>query len=353
MSSSPPASSFSRNPRSPPPLRARIHTLASSLNSNVETFGPPTEDDTPRTQKAWKFLLDISEDIGMFIATRLPRRMIPEKPKDVEGEDEAEETLVEREDGDQSDKEGDGDGENGSGPAKQSKEEKAHIDATKRAETILGACSEPAVSAEALFDLITVPHIVHTTNAGAIESYVEQVLLKIEAIKFATEWNRGGNGSVKDKIQYNTDLFQAGNPKIFHGRRPNEKAKLMLTHSDEFEAFKTARGPLITGRNRLQEAWVKFGLVVLLDPFWRVENLGTKRAKKYRDVVEVLDVLTRSEDRLDDDGNTQLDLLEADNLEVLLGIVKMLCSDEAERKTVLTFIKNFLEKYPSSVQAVY
>jgi hypothetical protein len=39
----------------------------------------------------------------------------------------------------------------------QSKKEKAHIIATKRAETILGASAEDAVSAEALFDVITLP----------------------------------------------------------------------------------------------------------------------------------------------------------------------------------------------------
>jgi hypothetical protein len=96
---------------------------------------------------------------------------------------------------------------------------------------------------------------------------------------------------------------------------------------------------------------IKFGIAVLLDPFWRVENLGWKRAKQFRDVVDALDVLNRSEDRLDEDGYTRLDLLEDENLEVLLGIVKVLCTDDAERKTVVKFIEAFLDKYPSSVQS--
>jgi hypothetical protein len=93
---------------------------------------------------------------------------------------------------------------------------------------------------------------------------LDNLLIKIETIKFATEWNRGGPGSLLYKKEFNTVLYQETHPRIFRGLSAKDKAKMMREHADDFGAFKTARDPLITGRNRLQQAWTKVGFIIYI-----------------------------------------------------------------------------------------
>ncbi|KAJ7243683.1 hypothetical protein C8J57DRAFT_1525443 [Mycena rebaudengoi] len=395
-----------RTPRSPPPLRTRIHSLAASFNSRFEEFGPPTDDDTPHTRGAWRYLLDSIESAGMFIATRLPGRAMPVEGAHAEEEQQEEDTPIDRDEEEDSNKGGDNDrdAEDNSDdddadadtePAAQSKKEKAHIIATKLDIITLPVsltaikdedralhmifrgftpptrswnlvikrnidhtpsnhpefCKTVLAAGPKLFVSTLTQQIVHSTNSSAIEAYLDNLLIKIETIKFATKWNRGGPGSLLYKKEFNTVLYQETHPRIFRGLSTKDKAKMMRKHADDFGAFKTAHNPLITGRNHLQQAWTKFGIAVLRNPLWQVENLGQKCAKQFRDIVNALDVLNCLEDRLNEDGYTRLDLLEDENLEVLLGIMKVLCTDDAERKTVVKFIEAFLDKYPSSIQS--
>jgi hypothetical protein len=120
-------------------------------------------------------LLDSIENAGMAIATSLRGFATPAKVVDDEEDGEGEETLIDKEGEEGSNRAEDDDGEDTTKTPKvrvlvpsqeavldvfffsQDKANKSHILATRRAELILGASSEPPVSAQDLFDLITLP----------------------------------------------------------------------------------------------------------------------------------------------------------------------------------------------------
>ncbi|KAJ6528578.1 hypothetical protein B0H19DRAFT_1274794 [Mycena capillaripes] len=115
----------------------------------------------------------------------------------------------------------------------------------------------------------------------------------METIKCAREWNQNtGPGSGSFRRDFSIALFQREHKAVFRNLTPQEKKAKMIEFEADFKLFKKAHEDLVTARNRLLFASEDFGSGVLIDPFFSVANLGQKRTKKLKSLLNALIRLT-------------------------------------------------------------
>ncbi|KAJ7063761.1 kinase-like domain-containing protein, partial [Mycena belliarum] len=200
-----------------------------------------------------------------------------------------------------------------------------------------------------------------------VDAYLAHIIHKVETIKFAVEWDKNiGPGGQQAKARYNRDLFQSRHPYVFSSLTDAEKTQKMHDMKVTFTDFKKKRESLVTGRNRLLKAFTsvrstssypfssrrqrlsQFGTGVLLHPFFRPDNLGDRRAKKFASLLDMLlELAPDSSTR--DPRQTVFHDLEGKNRVVLYNLVTALAHDDDESETVCTWLDDFYIKYPTSI----
>ncbi|KAJ6554117.1 hypothetical protein B0H10DRAFT_2374199 [Mycena sp. CBHHK59/15] len=209
------------------------------------------------------------------------------------------------------------------------------------------------------------PLTVGPRDIKGLKTYLADLIHKIETIKCATEWNaKTGPGSGSFKNDFNTALYQRENDVIFRHLSAREKKSKMKQQSADFILFKKSREQLVTARNRLLFAYnnissvfssaiqthpYRFGTGVLIHHFFSTANLGQKRAKKFKSLLDALKALAPpSQARTA--GRNHFDDLEQGNRDVLYTLTSALCTTEEEKEKIAEHLDNFFILYPSSVR---
>ncbi|KAK6988384.1 hypothetical protein R3P38DRAFT_3374058 [Favolaschia claudopus] len=188
----------------------------------------------------------------------------------------------------------------------------------------------------------------HSQAATRTDTYLLDLIQKMETIKFASEWTaHTGPGAGKFKSDFNTALFQREHGAIFAHLSDREKKAKMEELSVDFQLFKKSREELITSRNRLLLAYQNFGTGVLIHPFFSTKNLGQKRAKKFK---SLLDVLMNLAPKSTTPNRNRFDDIEQRNRDVLYEIATALSSGDEEAEKISTHIDDFFIRYPSKVR---
>ncbi|KAJ6462641.1 hypothetical protein C8R47DRAFT_1327138 [Mycena vitilis] len=197
----------------------------------------------------------------------------------------------------------------------------------------------------------------HTESASRTDTYLVNLIHKLETIKCASEWNaHAGRGAGNFKNDFHTKLFQAQNRPFFQHLDAAEKRAKMDEMSADFTLFKKRREDLITARNRLLFAYKSFGTGVLIDPFFCAENLGQRRAHGFKSLLDIFITLAPPSEEEDADGRNRFDELERKNRDVLYELADTLCAraageDAEEEQTQLAdFLDQFFVRYPSLVR---
>lgn len=96
----------------------------------------------------------------------------------------------------------------------------------------------------------------------------------------------------------------------------------------------------------------QFGTGVLIHPFFSVDNLGAKRAKKFNDVL--LGVANRLPPSIDtyEEHATVLHDKEEDNRLFLTGLLSRLSAAGPEREMLRKHLESFQKKFPSKIKPV-
>ncbi|KAJ7700586.1 hypothetical protein B0H14DRAFT_3651153 [Mycena olivaceomarginata] len=148
--------------------------------------------------------------------------------------------------------------------------------------------------------------------ATRTETYLAELLYKMETIKFATEWQKQtGPGALASKAKYNTELFQRENIAIFRDLsnwQKKTKWKSIPLNSATLKSLANNLLPL-------------FGTGVLIHPFFATHNLGHKRAHHFKSLLDVFINLTPPAENSDVQGAKRFDDLEETNREVLYTLV--------------------------------
>ncbi|KAJ6530719.1 hypothetical protein B0H19DRAFT_1191919 [Mycena capillaripes] len=190
----------------------------------------------------------------------------------------------------------------------------------------------------------------HTQSATRTDTYLADLLYKIETLKCAAEWNsHKGPGAGAIKNAFNVALFQRENDAIFRNLTDSQKKRKMEEYSTEFTLFKKDREELVTARNRLWLAWENFGTAVLIHPFFSAPNLGQKRAKKFRSLLDVLISLAPPSTKSNPRGRNIFNDHETKNRGVLYTLSAALCESEEEEQMVAHYLDNFFIRYPSKI----
>ncbi|KAJ7475593.1 hypothetical protein B0H11DRAFT_2281808 [Mycena galericulata] len=173
-----------------------------------------------------------------------------------------------------------------------------------------------------------------TQSARHTEHYLSNLLLNIDTIKFAKEWNlRTGPSSGKFKAKFNETLFQRENDAIFRDLSPDKVRDKMQD--------------IVLAHNRLSFAFDNGGTGILIDPLFSVHNLGDRRAKKFQSLLDMLIRLAPDSQHPETGYHTLLDNLEQSNRAVLYSLSASLCANEDEREVIAQYIDAFYIKYPS------
>ncbi|KAJ7016484.1 hypothetical protein C8F04DRAFT_1343058 [Mycena alexandri] len=178
-------------------------------------------------------------------------------------------------------------------------------------------------------------NLVNSVGTTQSSTYFLDVIHKMETIKCAKEWlAHTGAGSGNYKQEFNTKLFQQANPRTFRHLSDAAKQKKMVELKQDFRAFKKAREELITARNRLVCCWDYFGTGVLIHPFFTAPNLGEKRGKTFKSLLDTLNQLAPPAEAVQGAGRTRFHDVEKENRNALHGLMKALCADGVERTEV-------------------
>lgn len=85
-----------------------------------------------------------------------------------------------------------------------------------------------------------------------MQAFFDNVLHKLECIKFATEYNRGTNN---DKNMSIAQLFREDNPEAFAALSNMAFKEQMVQLQEPFKRFKVERQKIVTARNHLLRAY--------------------------------------------------------------------------------------------------
>ncbi|KAJ7445573.1 hypothetical protein B0H11DRAFT_2249463 [Mycena galericulata] len=184
-----------------------------------------------------------------------------------------------------------------------------------------------------------------TTSKNALESYLFDVLVKIETIRFAKDWNRTGAGTVTYKDGYNKRLFQKINAPVFRDADDATKVRLMKEYAEDFGTFKRNREKLVTARNRLATCYDSFGTAILIDPFFDTRALES-RSKKFQALITTLaNLAPRSTyDDAADNENRFTDN-EPEHRDLLVALLRTLSPSPEEADAVENYIADFFKKH--------
>ncbi|KAJ6556468.1 hypothetical protein B0H19DRAFT_1071563 [Mycena capillaripes] len=94
-----------------------------------------------------------------------------------------------------------------------------------------------------------------------------------------------------------------------------------------------------------------FGTVVLIHPFFSAPNLGQKRAKKFRSLLDVLISLAPPSMNANAAGRNIFNDNEQRNRDVLYSLTAVLCDSQAEQEMVTSHLDNFFIRYPSKIKS--
>ncbi|KAJ6566025.1 hypothetical protein B0H19DRAFT_1066379 [Mycena capillaripes] len=318
--------------------------LYSKLEPFLDYMDGPSADDTPRTKNAWERFLQ------MFHATP-DGTPSPEENSDVEPD-------ADKEDDEEEEEEPEADAETAERAAA------PNLAVIKRAQKILATEHRGPVASDMLAKAIAEPpaligekaedhslgwllrgyqphhnwvdysavlNLSRTEASVSTTTYLASLIHKMETIKCAREWNQNtGPGSGSFRRDFNIGLFQREYEAVFRNLTPQEKKAKMIEFEVDFKLFKKAREDLVTARNRLLFALEHFGSGVLIDPFFSVANLGQKRTKKFKSLLDALIRLTLASES-DDPNRNRFHDLEEKNRGVLYMLTSALCSSDEER----------------------
>jgi hypothetical protein len=92
--------------------------------------------------------------------------------------------------------------------------------------------------------------------------------------------------------------------------------------------------------------WTRqFGTGVILDPFFTVPNLGSKRAKGFQSLLDCLIKLAPTSDNAGQPS--RLVDLEAENRATLYGLTECLSFDDDEAEVIGAYLDKFFLDHPS------
>ncbi|KAJ7858914.1 hypothetical protein B0H14DRAFT_3631930 [Mycena olivaceomarginata] len=187
--------------------------------------------------------------------------------------------------------------------------------------------------------------------ATRTETYLAELLYKMETIKFATEWQKQtGPGALASKAKYNTELFQRENIAIFRDLsnwQKKTKWKSIPLNSATLKSLANNLLPLVIGCCLPSTI---FGTGVLIHPFFATHNLGHKRAHHFKSLLDVFINLTPPAENSDVQGAKRFDDLEETNREVLYTLVSALCSSDEEEEKLAAHIDDFYIRIPPRFQ---
>jgi hypothetical protein len=142
--------------------------------------------------------------------------------------------------------------------------------------------------------------LAHVQKEGSSVNFIFNVLQQIQVLKFTIEWNHHRNavGGKLWKSHFYRQAFEDENPYEFQDMSQAQHDEQMAMLSSEFMQFKKCLESFVTARNQLPEVyklvtsicvlflWLtmslcQFGIAVLMDPFWNVNNLGIKCSEKF------------------------------------------------------------------------
>ncbi|KAJ7020302.1 hypothetical protein C8F04DRAFT_1402742 [Mycena alexandri] len=194
-------------------------------------------------------------------------------------------------------------------------------------------------------------NLVNSVGKTQASTYFLDVIHKMETIKCAKEWlAHTGVGSGNYKQEFNTKLFQQAYPRTFRDLSDAAKHKKMVELKNDFRDFKKAREELITARNRLVCCWDYFGTGILIHPFFTAPNLGEKRGKTFKSLLDTLNQLVPPAEAVQGAGRTRFQDVEKENRNALHGLMKALCADAVERTEVKKYIDDFYAAWPSRIR---
>ncbi|KAJ7450738.1 hypothetical protein B0H11DRAFT_2077020 [Mycena galericulata] len=390
-----------------------IEEVYDILHPLLTDLPAPSQNDTPRTRNAWQELYALLHGVSATISDQHPDFAAIFADEDARGADEDEDPDATRINLDQQTRDNEEDPQSDPAEAKKRRgAQAAKLQVTKRAQKILGEASKSRIRPHELAELIAVPVVTtaekdedaalgrvlrgykdgdwsevmesftgeaaetdvwfceisrelddepdlikrdinlrQTQSARHTEHYLSNLLLNIDTIKFAKEWNlRTGPGSGKFKAKFNETLFQRENDAIFRDLSSDEVRDKMEDYAGEFELFKQSRQSIVTARNRLSFAFDNLGTGILIDPFFSVHNLGDRRAKKFQSLLDMLIRLAPDSQHPETGNRTRLEDLEQSNRSVLYSLSASLCANEDEREMIAQYIDEFYIKYPSRVR---
>jgi len=134
--------------------------------------------------------------------------------------------------------------------------------------------------------LVTRHRAITSADMGnAATSILMFILLQIEAIKFASDWQArhatpGGKKAIS-AFYHRAFMREPAYAGHFTGLTELGASKRLEELQDDYKPWRNATGHIITARNRLLRLFCTFGPAVLLDPTWAVEGLVRGRSRLF------------------------------------------------------------------------
>ncbi|KAL1756721.1 hypothetical protein FB107DRAFT_210867 [Schizophyllum commune] len=138
--------------------------------------------------------------------------------------------------------------------------------------------------------LVQLHNRIHTASIRHdLCTFRERIRLQADTIEFGFRWLALGPRRSVQKDEFFKNVYFSQHPADYVTQLDKEG----IEHDPDFARWKeTVMRPIVMGRNRLVLLYKKFGLPVLLDPFWTVKALQqNSRTRQFTDVFnQVLEI---------------------------------------------------------------
>ncbi|KAH9919027.1 uncharacterized protein B0H18DRAFT_1029452 [Fomitopsis serialis] len=183
--------------------------------------------------------------------------------------------------------------------------------------------------------------LVTTQSAHTAHTAVHRILLQIDTIKFATDWQ--ARQQLPRGKKWTTTFFRTSfmqDPAFSHeflGLTENAANARFALLSPQFKTWRNSARLTISSRNRLLKMYNTFGPAVLLDPIWAATSLVRGRSRAF---IPVLDAIAHHLDNADPSSLPSPSHASS----ALINITTVLAGD-----LVGTHVKHFLEEFAPHV----